>query len=120
MVGNRFKEGVSECLPNAGSVARQAERTPNTSLIVMPGMDGETLLMQLDLAGFAVASGSACSSGKREPSHVLLAMGLSEADARASVRVSFGPGNTEEDALALADALATANQRLKTMAGLIA
>jgi len=81
-------------------------------------MDGETLLMQLDLAGFAVASGSACSSGKRDPSHVLLAMGLNESLARSSIRVSFAPGNTMEDGQALVAALVNSRNRLKGMAGL--
>jgi len=94
-----------------------AERTPNTSMFCIPGLDGETLLMQLDLAGFAVASGSACSSGKREPSHVLLAMGASQEQARSSLRVSFGPSNTEQDATALVAELGRIRQRLRSMAG---
>lgn len=118
-VRDAFEEILADQLPQARIMAADSARTPNTSLVVLPGMDGETLLMQLDLAGFAVGSGSACSSGKRAPSHVLLAMGLSEADARASVRVSFGPGNAEADAQALAQALVQAHQRLKQMAGLL-
>ena len=80
-------------------------------------MDSETLLMQLDLAGFAVASGAACSSGKHEPSHVLAAMGCSREAARGSIRVSFGPGNTEEDAYALVEELVRIRSRLQDMAG---
>jgi len=87
-------------------------------MIHLPGMEGETLLMQLDLAGFAVASGSACSSGKREPSHVLLAMGATQEEARGSLRISFGPGNTMEDVQALVEALAAAHARLQAMAGM--
>jgi cysteine desulfurase len=73
--------------------------------------------MQLDLAGFAVASGSACSSGKRDPSHVLQAMGVSHEQARGSLRVSFGPGNTEAAAAALVQALLDIQSRLSRMAG---
>jgi len=115
-----FEKELCQRLARVEVVSQQTERTPNTSLVILPGLDGETLLMQLDLAGFAVASGSACSSGKREPSHVLLAMGLSELKARSSLRVSFGPQSSREDALALVEALVVADQRLKKMAGLAA
>lgn len=69
-------------------------RLPNTSNICFEGIEGEAMVIALDLRGFAVSSGSACSSGAVEPSHVLLAMGLSPEDARSSVRFSLGPGNT--------------------------
>ncbi len=113
-----FETQLSALFPEARVFASEASRLPNTSMIHLPGMEGETLLMQLDLAGFAVASGSACSSGKREPSHVLLAMGATHDQARSSLRVSFGPGNTMEDAQALAEALAAAQARLQVMAGM--
>lgn len=116
-VRDRFEAELEKRLPKAEVVAAAAPRTANTSLVILPGLDGETLLMQLDLAGFAVASGSACSSGKREPSHVLLAMGASELKARSSLRVSFGPENGSDDAIALVEALVAADQRLKKMAG---
>ncbi|WP_241697114.1 cysteine desulfurase family protein [Mariprofundus sp. KV] len=117
-VRDLFERELQRRLPKAEVVAAAALRTANTSLVILPGLDGETLLMQLDLAGFAVASGSACSSGKREPSHVLLAMGASELKARSSLRVSFGPGNGSDDAIALVEALVAADQRLKKMAGM--
>ena len=119
-IRDAFESQLKDVIPSVRIMSEQAERTANTSLFILPGMDGETLLMQLDLAGFAVASGSACSSGKREASHVLLAMGLSDSMARSSVRVSFGPGNTMGDAEALVKALLTARQRLRSMAGLAA
>lgn len=112
-----FELQLQQALPDVVIYGADAARVANTSMFSMPGLDGETLLMQLDLAGFAVASGSACSSGKREPSHVLLAMGVSEQKARSSLRVSFGPENTQEDATALVKELVTIRQRLKMMSG---
>jgi len=117
-IRNRFEQQLKTHIPNVRIISEHAMRTANTSLFLLPGMDGETLLMQLDLAGFAVASGSACSSGKRDPSHVLLSMGLNESLARSSIRVSFGPGNTMDDADALVAALVTSRNRLKSMAGI--
>ena len=112
-----FEDALKQRLPKVRIFSEEVERVPNTSMFCMPGLDGETLLMQLDLAGFAVASGSACSSGKRDPSHVLLAMGCSHGEARSSVRVSFGPENRPEDASALVDELVRIRERLMTMAG---
>jgi len=117
-IRDAFEQQLATQIPEVRFVAEQAPRTANTSLFVLPGMDGETLLMQLDLAGFAVASGSACSSGKRDPSHVLLAMGMNESLARSSIRVSFAPGNSMADADALVAALVQSRNRLKGMAGL--
>jgi cysteine desulfurase len=119
-IRDAFEQRLKALIPDVRIISQHALRAPNTSLFTIPGMDGETLLMQLDLAGFAVASGSACSSGKREASHVLMAMGLSEALARGSVRVSFGPDNSMEDAEALVEALAASRNRLKGMAGIAA
>ncbi len=115
-----FEARLREALPDVRIFAADAPRTPNTSMFCVPGLEGETLLMQLDLAGFAVASGSACSSGKREPSHVLLAMGASDMEAKSSIRVSFAPSSTMEDAWALVDELVRIRQRLRRMAGVAA
>lgn len=71
-----------------------AERLPNTSYFAFPGVDGETLVGYLDRAGFAVASGAACSSANPEPSRVLMAMGVAPELARGAVRVSLGPTST--------------------------
>ncbi|HET7775334.1 MAG TPA: cysteine desulfurase family protein [Azospira sp.] len=71
-----------------------AERLPNTSYFAFPGVDGETLVGHLDRAGFAVASGAACSSANPEPSRVLMAMGVAPELARGAVRVSLGPTST--------------------------
>ncbi len=74
-----------------------ASRTPNTSNIVFECIEGEALVIALDLKGVSVSTGAACSSGAIEPSHVLSAMGLSGEDARASIRFSLGKQTTEED-----------------------
>jgi len=74
-----------------------AERLPNTSCVAIPGTTAETLLIMFDLAGIAVSSGSACSSGKVATSHVLVAMGIDAALAKAAVRISLGRTTTQED-----------------------
>lgn len=92
-----FESKLMEELPLVSITAGESPRLPNTSSLVIAGVDGETLLMRLDLAGFAVSTGAACSSGSPEPSPVLLAMGLSRAEAQSSLRVSLGWETTRED-----------------------
>ncbi|MEX0301025.1 MAG: cysteine desulfurase family protein [Leisingera sp.] len=84
-------------------VGKDQERLPNTLCFATPGWKGETQVMQMDLAGFAISAGSACSSGKVRASAVLTAMGFDEATAQSAVRVSLGPETTEEDVLRFAD-----------------
>jgi cysteine desulfurase len=83
--------------PEIGVFAEHAERLPNTVQLAIAGIDGETLLMQLDRVGIAVSSGSACSSGKSGPSHVLMAMGVDAESARGAIRISLGRDTTEAD-----------------------
>ncbi|HYD33683.1 MAG TPA: cysteine desulfurase family protein [Methylophilaceae bacterium] len=92
-----------------------AERLPNTSFFAFPDIEGETLVVALDRKGFAVASGSACSSDSTEPSHVLLAMGIEEDLARGAVRVSLGKDNTLEQVNAFLTALEGELLRLKRL-----
>ncbi|MBV9347796.1 MAG: aminotransferase class V-fold PLP-dependent enzyme, partial [Pseudolabrys sp.] len=73
------------------------ERIPNTVLFAVPGIKAETAIIAFDLEGVAVSSGSACSSGKVAPSHVLAAMGVSSATASGAIRVSFGPETSEPE-----------------------
>ena len=94
-------EDVSDSLILVG---KGAKRLPNTTVLAVPGWKGETQVMQMDLAGFAVSAGSACSSGKVRASRVLRAMGYDEATASGAIRVSIGPATTEEDVLRFADA----------------
>jgi cysteine desulfurase len=75
-----------------------APRLPNTVSFAVPGVEAATLMIALDLAGVAVSSGSACSSGKVAPSHVLAAMGVPPELARGAIRLSLGWASTESDA----------------------
>lgn len=90
----RIEAGLAEI--GAVVFGREAPRLPNTVLFSIPGIEGETLVAQLDRAGFAVASGAACSSANPEPSHVLQAMAVPPVLARGAVRVSLGVSNTEQ------------------------
>ncbi|SFF54521.1 cysteine desulfurase [Fontimonas thermophila] len=92
----RLEAGLRS-LPGVCIFGADAERLPNTVQFALPGYDGEALLMQLDRRGFGVSSGSACASGKGEPSHVLLAMGVPREIARGAIRVSLGRENSEAD-----------------------
>lgn len=84
-------------------VGNDLPRLPNTTCFATPGWKGETQVMQMDLAGFAVSSGSACSSGKVKVPRVLQAMGLDDQAAEGALRVSLGPSTTEDDVLRFAD-----------------
>lgn len=79
------------------SVGNSATRLPNTLCVIAPGWKGETQVMAMDLAGFAVSAGSACSSGKVKASRVLTAMGYDEVQAGQALRISLGPGITREE-----------------------
>lgn len=85
-------------------IGKEGQRLPNTACIVTPGWKGETQVMQMDLAGFAISAGSACSSGKVRASRVLLAMGLDDGPAASAIRVSLGPETTEDDVLRFCEA----------------
>ncbi|MDG4648903.1 aminotransferase class V-fold PLP-dependent enzyme [Roseibacterium sp. SDUM158017] len=97
-------------------VGQGGPRLPNTSCIVTPGWKGETQVMQMDLAGFAISAGSACSSGKVRASEVLTAMGLDSRAAASAIRVSLGPGTTEAEVEAFAEAWVAAYDRFRAKA----
>jgi cysteine desulfurase len=103
---DRFEAELRAQVPGAILHCRQSPRLPNTSHVAFEGVEGESLLIRLDLAGFAVSTGSACSSGSVEPSKTLLATGISREEALSSLRVSFGIGNTMEQVDAFLGALA--------------
>ena len=93
-----LRDEIEAALGNhAKTYGAKAARLANTTCIGMPGVAAETQVMAFDLAGIAISAGSACSSGKVEPSHVLLAMGVSRAEAAEAVRVSLGIATTHDD-----------------------
>jgi cysteine desulfurase len=89
--------GIAHIDPGATINGDPAARLPNTLNVRFPDVDGEGLLMNLDLEGIAASAGSACSAGSLEPSHVILAMGVPQALARGSVRFSLGPATTRDE-----------------------
>jgi len=102
---DRLESAVLGRISGTGVTGRHAHRTPNTSNIYFDGVDGEDMTIALDLRGFAVSTGSACSSGAITPSHVLTALGLSADRARSSLRFSLGRTTTAEQVDALVDAV---------------
>lgn len=94
---NDLEKQIVNLIPSVSITAEKSLRLSNTSSLVIDGVDGETLLMSLDLKGFSVSTGAACSSGNPEPSPVLLAVGLSRSEAQNSLRVSLGWENTTEE-----------------------
>jgi cysteine desulfurase len=108
----RLEQGL-QAIPGAVVHCAGAPRLPHTSNIAVLGTEAQTMLIRLDLRGFAVSAGSACSSGAPEPSKVLLAMGLPVEEARSSMRVSFGPVNTGADVDAFLQALAEETAALR-------
>jgi cysteine desulfurase len=94
---DKLEHGLLQRVPQARVNGGAAPRTPNTTNILFPGIEGEALLIALDLKGLAVSTGAACSSGAVEPSHVLTAIGLAPGDARASLRFSLGRHTTLSD-----------------------
>lgn len=116
-IRNILDSALSASKINTISVGKEAERLPNTLCLIAPGWKGETQVMAMDLAGFAVSAGSACSSGKVRSSRVLQAMGFDEALAGQAIRVSIGPGVSREDVLRFADAWAAAYARARSRIG---
>src|SRR5712691_9193025 len=116
LLRDRLERGILSRVPGAHVNGAGAERIGNTSNMRFDGIDSEPLLIALDLQGFAVSSGSACSSGATEPSHVLAAIGLTREQSRSSVRFSLGRSNTEEQIIALIDAVVEVVGRLRKLA----
>ncbi|MBS1823855.1 MAG: cysteine desulfurase [Acidobacteria bacterium] len=110
---DRMETAVLRTIPDACVNGSRTHRLANTSNIRLDGIEGEAVVIAMDLRGFAISSGSACSSGAVEPSHVLLAMGQSPQEARSSIRISLGYNNTEDQIDALAIALAESVKHLR-------
>lgn len=100
---NILEKAIEAGAPDTIFPGRDVDRLPNTSCIATPGWKGETQVMQMDLAGFAVSAGSACSSGKVRASRVLRAMGYDDDVAGGAIRVSLSPQTTEDEVLRFAE-----------------
>ena len=94
---DRLLHGILDHIPDVKLNGPEAGRLPNNCSICFDRIDGEALLLRLDLAGIAASSGSACTAGSQEISHVLRAVGLTEKEARGSLRLTTGADNTEEE-----------------------
>ena len=102
---DRIEAAIKASLPDAVIFGENARRLPNTTLFAVPGMKAETAIISFDLNGIAVSSGSACSSGKVQASHVLAAIGVEPSLAQGAVRISLGWSTSEGDAEILLAAL---------------
>jgi cysteine desulfurase len=111
----RLETAVLRNVPDVRVIGADAPRICNTTNFLFDGIGGEAMVIALDIRGFAVSSGSACSSGAVEPSHVLLALGLDAQAARSSVRVSLGRSNTAEQVDALVDAIGESAAHLRRL-----
>jgi len=100
---DEFEEMVLESIPGVSIAGVESARVSNTSCVVVPGVRGDKQLIHCDMAGIAVSSGAACSSGKMGPSHVLQAMGYHDEDAACSIRVSMGLTTEHKDIVAMLD-----------------
>ena len=116
---DELERRVLAIVPDAVINAWQAERAPHVSNISIPGTDSEALLMHLDLAGVACSSGSACSTGAIEPSHVLTAMGVPRELGIAALRFSFGKENTVEDVDAVVGALPKIVEKVRALSAVL-
>jgi cysteine desulfurase len=108
-----FEDTLARAVPGCVFNGRSAGRLPNTSSVYIPGIVGDDLVVALDLEGILVSSGAACSSGKPEPSHVLLAMGQDQQRVRSTVRVSFRADQSAEIVPRAVDAIARVVSRMR-------
>ena len=110
---DRLERAILDRVPHCRVNGSVTHRLPNTTNIRFDGIEGEAMTIALDLRGYGVSSGSACSSGAVEPSHVLLAHGLTKEQARSSVRFSLGPDNTAEEVDGLIEAVVESAAHLR-------
>jgi cysteine desulfurase len=114
---DRLIGGVRATVPDATLTGHPTDRLPNSASFCFRGTQGEALIVSLDLEGFSASSGSACTSGNTDPSHVLLALGLDRELAQGSLRLTIGRDTTESDVDALLAALPPIVARLRTASG---
>jgi cysteine desulfurase len=112
---DKLEQGLLSRIPDAHANAAHAPRTPNTTNVTFAGLEGEALIIALDLRGLACSTGAACSSGALEPSHVLTAIGLSAPEARSSIRFSLGRHTTEAEIDASLEIVPAAVARLRSL-----
>jgi cysteine desulfurase len=112
---DRLESAIVERIPNVLINGDRTRRVPNTSNLSFPGAGGEALLIALDLQGIACSTGAACSSGSTEPSHVLLAAGLSHDDARSSLRFSLGRPTTAGEIDCAIDVIPAVVERIRAL-----
>src|SRR5215213_8904587 len=119
---DRLADGVFAAIPEAtlNGPSGPSLRLPNNLNVSIPGIQGETLLLSLDVLGIAASSGSACTTGNTEPSHVLRAMGLSDDACRSALRFTVGRSNTDEQIDVVIDALSESVNRARSLAASVA
>ena len=105
---------IRRLIPAAVLNGHPSDRTPNTLNLTLPELRGESLVVALDMHGISLSSGSACKAGSPEPTHVLIAMGKSEAEAHCSLRFSLSRYTTEEDIDRTGAALAQVLEEMET------
>ena len=113
----RVREAVPDAVLNGDPVSHPAHRLPGNAHLSFPGCEGDSLLMLLDARGVHCSTGSACSAGVAEPSHVLLAMGATEAEARSSLRFSLGRTSTKADVDELVTVVGAVVERARRAGG---
>ena len=111
----QLENGLLERIPHSRVNGSRAQRTPNTTNLTLPFIEGEAMVIALDLKGIACSTGAACASGAVEPSHVLTAIGLAPEDARATLRLSLGHQTTDEEIKFALDAIPPVIERLRQM-----
>ena len=112
---DRLENGLLERIPHARVNGSRAQRVPSTTNLTLPFIEGEAMVIALDLRGLSCSTGAACSSGAVEPSHVLLAIGLAPEDARASLRLSLGQQTTDEEIDFALETIPPVIERLRQM-----
>lgn len=110
-----FEERLARAIPDVEFNSVHLDRLPNTSNVYVPGVRADDLIVAMDLERILISSGAACTSGKPEPSHVLLAMGQSEERTRATIRVSFRADLSQEGCVRVVNALTNAVTRMRRM-----
>jgi cysteine desulfurase len=115
MLRDRLERGLLDRVPQSWVNGARAPRVPNTSNLTFPFIEGEAMVIALDLKGIACSMGAACSSGAVEPSHVLMALGLAAEDARATLRLSLGHQTTEEEIGFALETIPAAIDRLRQL-----